>query len=167
MHDIGPPASSELNGREWEYLYLCVRVDEVLLPGPTAVEQPSPPPDAVATPAMMILVDRRRVAGPRLRFRVFERDNLTCRICGRSPQKHNVVLMVDHIVPSSRGGLTVLENSQAACEDCNRGKSDSIIAIKEESCVASVGCNGSLHCTSATIVGQRGDPLEDRNVPMA
>lgn len=61
----------------------------------------------------------------RLRFLVHRRDNFTCRACGRSPATElGVVLHVDHIVPWSKGGLTILDNLQTLCERCNIGKSD-------------------------------------------
>lgn len=106
-------------------------------PPPAFLEQPaSTLADTIATPAKTILVDARRVAGKHLRFQVLQRDSFQgihrCVICGRSPQKHGVVLHVDHIVPWSRGGLTVLENLQTACEDCNLGKSDSLPGLKSE-----------------------------------
>lgn len=94
-------------------------------PPPATLDQPAPTSaDTIATPRKTILVDARRVATPRQRFQVFQRDNFTCVICGRSPQKHGVALTADHISPWSRGGLTVFENLQTACEDCNHGKSD-------------------------------------------
>lgn len=58
----------------------------------------------------------------RVRFEVFKRDEFTCRYCGRrSPE---VVLEVDHIVPSSRGGIDDPINLTTSCWDCNRGKRD-------------------------------------------
>ncbi|WP_343324290.1 HNH endonuclease signature motif containing protein [Streptococcus sp. Marseille-P8640] len=36
----------------------------------------------------------------------------------------NVVLHVDHIIPWSKGGETVLGNLQTLCSKCNLGKSD-------------------------------------------
>lgn len=58
----------------------------------------------------------------RLRFLVYRRDRFTCVACGRSPATHlGVVLHVDHIVPWSKGGLTVLSNLQTLCETCNIG----------------------------------------------
>jgi 5-methylcytosine-specific restriction endonuclease McrA len=61
----------------------------------------------------------------RLRFKVFQRDNFKCCICGKSPAfDNNVILHVDHIIPWSRGGETVLENLQTLCSNCNLGKSD-------------------------------------------
>jgi hypothetical protein len=59
----------------------------------------------------------------RLRFRVMQRDRFTCKSCGRSPATHTqVVLHVDHMVPWSKGGKTVIENLQTLCSDCNLGK---------------------------------------------
>jgi hypothetical protein len=81
--------------------------------------------DYVASTAKTVLVDSRRVAGIRLRFRVFQRDQFRCVYCGRSPKTHeSVVLHADHKVPWSRGGFTEFENLQTTCADCNVGKSD-------------------------------------------
>jgi hypothetical protein len=61
----------------------------------------------------------------RLRFRVMQRDHFTCCACGASPAKATgVELHVDHVVPWSRGGETILENLQTLCVRCNLGKSN-------------------------------------------
>lgn len=59
----------------------------------------------------------------RLRFRVLMRDGFFCQSCGASPQKtRGVELHVDHVVPWSKGGETVLENLVTKCLSCNLGK---------------------------------------------
>lgn len=61
----------------------------------------------------------------RLRWRVLQRDRFTCCACGASPAlRPEVELHVDHIVPWSGGGATVLENLQTLCSKCNLGKSN-------------------------------------------
>jgi len=61
----------------------------------------------------------------RLRFKVLQRDRFSCVQCGASPATMSgIILQVDHIVPWSRGGETVLENLQTLCSKCNLGKSD-------------------------------------------
>lgn len=61
----------------------------------------------------------------RLRFKVLTRDNFKCCACGASPAKDpSVELHVDHIVPWSKGGETVIENLQTLCSKCNLGKSN-------------------------------------------
>ncbi len=61
----------------------------------------------------------------RLRFKVMQRDNFKCCACGASPAKDpSVELHVDHIIPWSKGGETVMENLQTLCSKCNLGKSD-------------------------------------------
>jgi HNH endonuclease/Homing endonuclease associated repeat len=61
----------------------------------------------------------------RLRATVLIRDNCLCRMCGASPAKDPAVtLHVDHIVPWSKGGQTVLGNLQTLCAACNIGKGD-------------------------------------------
>lgn len=59
----------------------------------------------------------------RVRYEVLRRDNNTCRYCGgRVP---DVVLTVDHVVPTALGGSDDPSNLVAACKDCNAGKSSS------------------------------------------
>jgi Restriction endonuclease len=61
----------------------------------------------------------------RLRFKVIQRDNFKCCACGASPAKDpSVELHVDHIIPWSKGGETVIDNLQTLCSKCNLGKSD-------------------------------------------
>jgi hypothetical protein len=68
--------------------------------------------------------DKRQINW-RLRSRVLIRDNCQCRLCGTSPLKDAAVtLHVDHIVPWSKGGRTVLNNLQTLCARCNIGKGD-------------------------------------------
>lgn len=61
----------------------------------------------------------------RMRFKVLKRDNFKCCACGASPAKDPAVeLHVDHIIPWSKGGETVIDNLQTLCSKCNLGKSD-------------------------------------------
>jgi hypothetical protein len=64
-----------------------------------------------------------------IRFAILQRDNFACRYCGR--RAPDVVLHVDHIEPTSRGGTDDPANLTAACEDCNGGKRDTLIAFPE------------------------------------
>lgn len=57
----------------------------------------------------------------RKRFFVLKRDLYRCRFCKAA----GVPLEVDHIVPAARGGSDSLDNLQALCVPCNRGKRDS------------------------------------------
>lgn len=69
----------------------------------------------------------RRDINLRLRFRVMQRDNFKCCICGASPANDpTVVLHIDHIIPWSKGGETIMENLQTLCSKCNLGKSNLI-----------------------------------------
>jgi len=59
----------------------------------------------------------------RTRFLVMQRDNFKCRLCGASPSTDpSVELHIDHIVPWSSGGETVISNLQTLCSKCNLGK---------------------------------------------
>jgi hypothetical protein len=57
----------------------------------------------------------------RLRFEVLRRDGHTCRYCGA--QAPDVVLTVDHVIPTTLGGGDEPSNLVTACSDCNAGKS--------------------------------------------
>jgi hypothetical protein len=70
---------------------------------------------------------RRTARDPslRLRFQVLLRDRFTCCGCGKSPATSTgTILHIDHIVPWSKGGETVLENLRTLCSRCNLGKSN-------------------------------------------
>lgn len=62
----------------------------------------------------------------KMRFKILERDNFTCQYCGATP-KSGAILMIDHIIPSSKGGETIPENLVTACFFCNIGKRDAIL----------------------------------------
>jgi hypothetical protein len=61
----------------------------------------------------------------RLRFMILQRDNFSCKKCGRSPAKDtSVILHIDHIIPWSKGGETEVNNLETLCKNCNLGKSN-------------------------------------------
>ena len=64
----------------------------------------------------------------RLRFKTMARDCFKCCKCGKSPATDpSVILHIDHIIPWSKGGETIMENLQTLCSECNLGKSDLMI----------------------------------------
>lgn len=66
---------------------------------------------------------QRKAMTPTMRYNVMKRDGFRCVLCGRSADD-GVTLEVDHIIPVSKGGKTVMSNLQTLCWDCNRGKRD-------------------------------------------
>jgi len=56
----------------------------------------------------------------KLRMQIFERDNFTCQLCGRSTP--DVKLELDHIKPVAEGGTDNPENLRTTCYACNRGR---------------------------------------------
>lgn len=83
--------------------------------------------NAPALPNISATSDRKtpRNVNWRLRAQVLMRDGAICKLCGASPID-GAKLHVDHVVPWSKGGETVLENLQILCDKCNIGKSDLI-----------------------------------------
>lgn len=49
-------------------------------------------------------------------WRVFKRDNYTCRYCG----KDDVPLTIDHLILWEKGGPTIEENLNTSCKKCNK-----------------------------------------------
>ena len=60
-----------------------------------------------------------------LRYDIFRRDGFRCQICGATA-KDGAKLHVDHILPVSKGGLTVPNILRTLCDRCNLGKRDKI-----------------------------------------
>jgi hypothetical protein len=62
-----------------------------------------------------------------LRYDILKRDGFRCQICGRKiSDDPDLILHVDHIIPISKGGLTIWNNLRTLCQDCNLGKSNKI-----------------------------------------
>jgi hypothetical protein len=62
-----------------------------------------------------------------VRYAVFNRDDFRCVLCGAdAATERDIKLHVDHIMPVSKGGKTVMNNLRTLCSRCNIGKSDSI-----------------------------------------
>ena len=70
----------------------------------------------------LIRVERAKVSN-KLRFTIFNRDNHTCQICGKTRTND---LEIDHIKPISKGGKTEYNNLQTLCHDCNVEKGNKI-----------------------------------------
>lgn len=80
------------------------------------------------TVSATVVKKNSRIVNNRLRYEIFERDDFTCKICGRSPKSGDAVkLHIDHIYPVSLGGITVRENLQTLCQQCNIRKSNKVL----------------------------------------
>lgn len=78
-------------------------------------------------PAETIIMKTSRGVPPKLRFRVFMRDNFTCQYCKRTKEEDGIKLQADHIKAYSNGGETIFKNLITACWECNIGKSNMVI----------------------------------------
>lgn len=72
---------------------------------------------------------QRALMTAKLRRLIKHRDNYTCLNCGVSvAAEPHLLLEVDHVIPVSKGGLSVPENLQTLCWKCNRAKGARIVA---------------------------------------
>lgn len=71
---------------------------------------------------------RERISNE-LRQAVFERDNYTCQYCGRSGDEADLV--IEHIIPISKGGTDDIRNLCTACSECNSEKYNRMLTISE------------------------------------
>lgn len=69
--------------------------------------------------------NQRKLLTKELRETVIARDNYTCQKCGKY-MPDGVGLQIDHIIPVSKGGKTVLSNLQVLCSKCNGSKSNKV-----------------------------------------
>lgn len=75
-----------------------------------------------------LVKEQRSLMTKKLRDSIKKRDNFTCCNCGNSIYTEpNLLLEIDHIIPVSKGGLTVEDNLQTLCWKCNRAKSNKIM----------------------------------------
>lgn len=66
----------------------------------------------------------------KIRVVVLNRDNFSCKYCGRSPMNEDgVILHIDHKIPKNQGGDNSIDNLITACAECNLGKSDLILSF--------------------------------------
>ncbi|MBS9335928.1 HNH endonuclease [Fructobacillus papyrifericola] len=71
---------------------------------------------------------QRALMSNKLRERIKARDLYTCQNCGISTMSEpHLLLEIDHIVPVSKGGMTMETNLQTLCWKCNRSKSNKIL----------------------------------------
>jgi 5-methylcytosine-specific restriction endonuclease McrA len=95
--------------------------------------------------------ERTRVTDPgqidiRLRAEVIRAAHSRCQMCGRTVQKHDVTLVVDHKKPRDWGGSNDRENLWAVCEECNSGKKAFFSSLNvEPTMMKTVTAHESVH----------------------
>jgi len=80
----------------------------------------------------------------RLRAQVLHAARGRCGNCGRTIEKHGIVLVIDHKIPREWGGETVLDNLWAICEPCNAGKKNFFESVDAD-WMRSVMAHRSVH----------------------
>ena len=119
LKTLGSPVSADTVVRRfgsWKKALIATaeRADRERPPSPDELPAPALPSRASTRPGRATLSVRKR-------FFVLKRERYRCRLCNAT----GVPLEVDHIVPAARGGSDALDNLQALCIPCNRGKRDS------------------------------------------
>lgn len=74
----------------------------------------------IAIPEIIVLKDYDRLPSRDVKFSrqtLFERDGFRCYLCNESFDRGH--LTIDHVVPKSKGGKTVWENTITCCKPCN------------------------------------------------
>jgi len=64
-----------------------------------------------------------------LRQRLVEADDHRCAYCGTSQANSGSPMVVDHLFPLSKGGVTTFENLCFTCSRCNLFKGSQVVAI--------------------------------------
>ena len=85
----------------------------------------------------------RKIMNDDIRYNVLKRDNFTCKLCGISA-KDEAKLHVDHIIPVSKGGKTIMSNLQTLCDRCNMGKSNKMEDYSSKKNMICPDCGGKL-----------------------
>lgn len=93
--------------------------------------------------AKAVETDTGIVSG-RLRAQVLDLANGRCQMCGRTIFDDGIKLQIDHKIPQAWGGLTVIENLWALCEDCNNGKQAHFASFSQDEMTAVIGLS-SVH----------------------
>ena len=56
-----------------------------------------------------------------LRYKIMKRDGFRCVLCGKTA-RDKICLVIDHIIPITRGGTNDQANLRTLCRACNHGK---------------------------------------------
>jgi hypothetical protein len=70
---------------------------------------------------------------PSLDQQIRDRAGDRCEYCRMHQSLQGATFHIEHIIPRSRGGLTLLDNLALACPSCNLAKSDRIDAVDADS----------------------------------
>ncbi|MEV5932497.1 HNH endonuclease [Streptomyces sp. NPDC052079] len=86
----------------------------------SSIDDPTLPPGSYQLPTLNRRPPRAREA-IKLRYKILERDDMTCQDCGRIPGQ-GATLQVHHILPVHQGGKNDMENLVTLCSECHGGR---------------------------------------------
>ncbi len=81
-------------------------------------------------------------------------------MCGRSAEKHGIVLVPNHWVPRERDGVTVPERADVVCEDCYEGMEGQFTSLDPE-WMGTLMDHESVHIRlGETLKAYKGEPVD-------
>lgn len=86
-------------------------------------ESKIPAPEGWVRPEDEIVLPNNPSLPRKLAIAVYERDGSQCRYCGKTEKPFHI----DHVIPESNGGETILSNLVVSCQKCNTSKKDRTI----------------------------------------
>ena len=92
---------------------------------------------------------------PKKRFRILKRDGFKCVYCGKKPGRS--YLVIDHVIPRSKGGSSEDDNLVSCCQKCNQGKGNALLQEKDYWRVA---INEDGHIRRFVLEIKEGDSLD-------
>ena len=103
------------------------------------------------------------VISGKLRAEVLNLAKGRCQMCGKTVADDGIKLQIDHKVPQTWGGLTVLENLWAICMPCNNGKRDHFASYDADEMEALLAIE-SVHLRIAQFLRMHMGEAVDSNV---
>jgi hypothetical protein len=80
-------------------------------------------------------------------------------MCGRSAEKHGIVLIAVHYVSPEGGGSNASENLRVICDECNAGN-DGSFELREPAWMGAVMAHKSVHMRlGETLKASQGQPV--------
>lgn len=102
----------------------------------------------------------REAINLRLRYQALHAAQGGCGRCGRSIEKHGIVLLVDYKIPREWDGGTIPETLQALCEECTAAKKAHFKSVDAEWMRGAMGHKSVYIRLGETLKAFKGEPVD-------